>query len=50
MYPPPITANFLGTLLSDKAPVDEIIFFSSIVIPGIEATDDPVAITIFLAL
>ena len=50
MYPPPITANVLGTFLSDKAPVDEIILFSSISIPGNEATSDPVAITIFFDL
>jgi len=37
-------------LVSDKAPVDEIMFFSSISIPGSDETSDPVAITIFLVL
>jgi len=38
----------LGTLLKDKAPVDETIIFSSIFIPGKDAGTDPVLITIFL--
>ena len=50
IYPPPITANFFGTLLRDNAPVEEIIFCSSISMPGNETTSDPVAITIFLDL
>ena len=45
-----MTANFFGTLSKDKAPVEEIIFFSSISIPGKDETADPVAITIFLDL
>ena len=44
-----MTANFSGTFFNDKAPVEEIIFFSSISMPGKEDTSDPVAITIFLA-
>ena len=43
-------ASLFGTLFSDKAPVEEIIFFSSISIPGSDVTSDPVAITIFLDL
>ena len=39
-----------GTLFNDNAPLEEIIFFSSIVTPGNEVTSEPVAITIFLAL
>jgi len=50
MYPPPITASFFGTLSKESAPVEETTFFSSISIPGIGATSDPVAITIFFAL
>ena len=50
MYPPPIIASFFGTFSKDKAPVEETIFFSSILTPGRDATSDPVAITIFFAL
>ena len=50
IYPPPITTNFSGTFLKDRAPVEETIFFSSISIPGSEVGCDPVAITIFLDL
>ena len=35
---------------SKEAPVEETTFFSSIFIPGNEATSDPVAITIFFVL
>ena len=45
-----MTANFFGTFLRDRAPVEEIIFFSSICIPGKDVTCDPVAITIFFDL
>ena len=46
-----ITGAFvLWTLFNDSAPVDEIIFFSSISTPGSEAMSEPVAITIFFAL
>ena len=48
MYPPPITANLVGTLSKDNAPVEETMFFSLISIPGNEATVEPVAITMFL--
>ena len=48
IYPPPITANFLGTFLNSNAPVDDTIFFSSIFILGIDATFEPVATKIFL--
>ena len=41
IYPPPITASFFGTLLSDKAPVEETVtqFLETkcMVGPGIEA-------------
>ena len=42
--------NLFGTCFKDKAPVEEIILFSSMSIPGKETTSDPVAITIFFAL
>ena len=45
-----MTANFFGTLFKDSAPVEEIIFFSSIFIPGKDDTAEPVAITIFFDL
>ena len=46
----PLSINFLGTSLSAIAPVEEIIFFSSISMPGSDVGIEPVAITIFLAL
>ena len=39
-----------GTFSKDIAPVEEIIFFSLISIPGTELDDEPVAMTIFLDL
>ena len=50
MYPPPITASFLGTFSNSNAPVDDTIFFSSISIPGIVEGTEPVAINILSAL
>ena len=50
IYPPPITTNSFGTFSKDKAPVEETILFSLILIPGKDVGIDPVAITIFLAL
>ena len=50
MYPPPITIRFFGTSLSTRAPVEDIIFSSSISMPGNAEGADPVAMTIFLAL
>src|SRR3981081_4117551 len=47
--PAPTTSNRFGTLSSTKAPVDDTIRFSSIVIPLSRATSDPVAMTIALA-
>ena len=46
IYPPPMITNFLGTLLNDKAPVEETIIFSSIFIPGKEVGSEPVLIII----
>ena len=43
-----MTTKDLGTELREIAPVEEIIFFSSIFTPGRETADEPVAITIFL--
>ena len=39
-----------GTFSKDIAPVEEIIFFSLISIPGTELDDEPVAMTMFLDL
>jgi len=50
MIPPPISVKFFGTVFNDKAPVDETINFSSILIPGTEITSEPVAIIIFFVL
>ena len=46
IYPPPMITNSLGTLLNDKAPVDETIIFSLIFIPGKEVGSEPVLIII----
>mmetsp|Transcript_30050 Transcript_30050/g.41882 ORF Transcript_30050/g.41882 Transcript_30050/m.41882 type:complete len:200 (+) Transcript_30050:820-1419(+) len=50
MTPAPMTISFSGTLSNSRAPVEETIIFSSISIPGILATSDPVARMTFLAL
>ena len=42
MYPPPTIIIFLGTASKERAPVDEIIIFSSKSIPGIEIGSEPV--------
>ena len=48
--PPPITIKSFGTFASDKAPVDEMITFSSNYNPGNGLTSLPVAIIKFLAV
>ena len=45
-----MTTKDLGTKFRESAPVEEIIFFSSILTPGSETADEPVAITIFFVL
>lgn len=45
--PLPITISFLGTSFKAKAPVDDTILSSSMVIPGRLFTSEPVAILIF---
>ena len=49
MTPPPITIKSSGTAGRDRAPVDEIITFSSKASPGNELTSLPVAMITFLA-
>ena len=50
IYPPPMMTKLFGTFSKDNAPVDETIFYSSIIIPFIGTDAEPVAITIFFAL
>jgi hypothetical protein len=49
--PPPTTTMVAGTLASSSAPVEDTIAFSSksTLTPGMSATSDPVAMTIFFA-
>ena len=49
MTPPPITIKSSGTVGRDRAPVDEIITFSSKASPGNELASLPVAMITFLA-
>ena len=51
MTPPPTTTMVAGTLANSSAPVDETITFSSnsTSTPGMPATSEPVAMTMFLA-
>ena len=48
--PAPTTSSFLGTAVSDSAPVEETICFSSMVTPGSGATSEPVAMMMCLAV
>ena len=50
MTPAPMMIISGGTASRDKAPVEEMIFFSSISIPGKGVTSDPVAMRMFLVL
>ena len=45
-----MTTKDLGTELREIAPVEEIIFYSSILTPGRETAEEPVAMTIFFVL
>jgi hypothetical protein len=47
--PPPITTRWLGTCGSSSAPVESTIRSWSTVTPGSGVTDEPVAMTMFLA-
>ncbi|ANB11872.1 transposase [Sugiyamaella lignohabitans] len=49
IIPPPIMANFLGTSVNERIPVEVTIFFSSTSIPGKGVGSEPVAIMMFLA-
>ena len=51
MTPPPTTTRLAGTFRNSSAPVDETITFSSIstLTPGMPATSEPVAMTMFFA-
>merc|ERR1719219_1349509 len=50
MTPAPMRTIFCGTSLRLRAPVDDTMRSSSMVIPGKGVTSDPVAIMTFLAL
>ena len=50
MTPAPTTRSLLGDLVSDSAPVEETMIFSSISTPGRRATSEPVAMTIVFGL
>ncbi|KAJ0556113.1 hypothetical protein HanIR_Chr07g0310011 [Helianthus annuus] len=45
-----MTMSLLGISVKAKAPVDDTILFSSMVIPGNPLTSEPVAIMMFLPL
>ena len=47
--PAPTTTRCLGTAASSSAPVEDTIFFSSMVTPGSGVTSEPAAIRMFLA-